>query len=311
MNFLRNFFFPTEANRGTPYGLSRRAFFAYLLIAVFLFFSFHFRSLPLASLIEPFLAFPSQEISALLNQARVEMGLPVLQENPVLARAAEKKINDMFSRQYFSHRTPDQKEPWAFLEEEEYKFSAAGENLAVNFTSARQTHDALMASPSHRANILNPAFREVGIAVRGGRFEGYPSVMVVQFFAAPGTQPVSILQEHIPAASSKPRPVETEKIAVPANVSPAPEVAGRALVSYQPDDIGFRIAVFIILLLILLPFLFLLLRKGVNPHDSELFLLQARTLILLISFGYLAFFAEAAPPEPAIDSFAASYGVNL
>ena len=335
LNFLRNFFLPTEVNRGTPYGLSLRAFFAYLLVAVFIFFSFYFRSLPLASLVEPFLTFSPQEISLLLNQERTEAGLQALRENPVLARAAEKKLNDMLSRQYFSHRTPEGKEPWAFLENEGYKFSAAGENLAGNFTSARQAHEALMASPSHRANILNRVFREVGIAVRGSEFEGYPSVMVVQFFGSPGTQPPSIWRETgevafqelkvlSPASPSSgsvssPKPqvlqkpqikIKTPMTAVPTDASPAPEVAGRLLISYRPDDMGFRIIILAILFLILLPFLFLLLQKGFNPRNSELSLLQARTLALLIFFGYLAF-AETALPGSAIDSFAASYVADL
>lgn len=338
MNFLHNFFFPTEANRGTPYGLSRRAFLGYLLVAVFLFFSFYFRSLPLASLVEPLLTFPPQEVSALLNQARVEMGLSALQENPVLARAAKKKVNDMFSRQYFSHRTPDQKEPWTFLEEEGYKFSAAGENLAVNFTSARQAHDALMASPSHRANILNPAFREVGIAVREGQFEGYSSIMVAQFFGTPVWSSPLTFSEPIPGTSSPifgeeggkvvfqelkvfpfpksaagERPVSKQEILPPktADVRPTPDrsesakIAGRAILSSQPNDIGLRVPVGIILIMVILPFLFLLFRGGFTAPE-----LTTRTLILILLFGYLAI-APIRASQPEIDFFAASYGVNL
>ncbi len=38
-----------------------------------------------------------------------------------------------------------------------------GENLATGFSDATSTHQAFMASPTHRANILNPRYSHVGI----------------------------------------------------------------------------------------------------------------------------------------------------
>ena len=45
-------------------------------------------------------------------------------------------------------------------------------------------HESLMNSPGHRANILNPAFDEIGIGIENGDFEGFDSVMVTQNFGA-------------------------------------------------------------------------------------------------------------------------------
>jgi uncharacterized protein YkwD len=49
-------------------------------------------------------------------------------------------------------------------------WSEIGENIAYNGT-VRRAHKALMASPGHRANILNPRMRRVGVGIveRGGR----------------------------------------------------------------------------------------------------------------------------------------------
>jgi uncharacterized protein YkwD len=44
-----------------------------------------------------------------------------------------------------------------------------GENLAMNIDSAAEVVEAWMNSPSHRENMLNPHFTEIGV----GYFEGY------------------------------------------------------------------------------------------------------------------------------------------
>jgi uncharacterized protein YkwD len=36
-----------------------------------------------------------------------------------------------------------------------------------------------LASPGHRRNILDPAFRHVGVGIAGGRFKGWPRAYVV------------------------------------------------------------------------------------------------------------------------------------
>ena len=59
------------------------------------------------------------------------------------------------------------------------RFGAAGENLALAPT-VQVAHDGLMNSPGHRANILNPRYRRVGIGVADGGMHGK---MFVQNFA--------------------------------------------------------------------------------------------------------------------------------
>lgn len=105
--------------------------------------------------------------------------------NPQLVAAAQAKANDMALRGYFSHVGPDGREPWAWIRDAEYDYQYAGENLAVRFGDSIEVERAWLASPSHRANLLDGRFTEVGIATAYGFYEGQPTTFVVQMFAAP------------------------------------------------------------------------------------------------------------------------------
>lgn len=54
-----------------------------------------------------------------------------------------------------------------------------GENLAEGFKTDKQTHKALMKSPTHRANIVNKNFKEVGI----GKKKCGKKTIVVELFS--------------------------------------------------------------------------------------------------------------------------------
>lgn len=138
-----------------------------------------------------FITFPnpaklSQEIINtilhLTNESRTDAGVSPLSINPALAAAAELKANDMVAKDYFSHYTPEGNPPWIFIDETKYPYSVAGENLAMNFTSANTVHSAFLASPSHKRNILDPRFNEVGFAVARGEINGAETQVLVEFF---------------------------------------------------------------------------------------------------------------------------------
>ena len=122
---------------------------------------------------------------ALTNNSRIEVGLPELLISDKLSVAAEKKAQDMFANQYFDHDSPQGLTPWDFIKSAGYKYRHAGENLAIDFISANSAHKALMESSSHRANILNVNYSEIGIAVVEDIFEGSKSIIIVEEFGAP------------------------------------------------------------------------------------------------------------------------------
>lgn len=121
----------------------------------------------------------------LTNGSRREAGLSELILNTQLASAAEKKADDMFQLQYFEHNSPDGKTPWVFIKSAGYEYVYAGENLAMDFVSAEGVHKALMESSSHRENILNVNYSDVGISVKKGLFKGAETIMVVEMFGLP------------------------------------------------------------------------------------------------------------------------------
>ena len=82
--------------------------------------------------------------------------------------AARAKLFDMLRRDYFAHRTPDGRQPWAFMQAAGYAFQIAGENLAKGFDNEPELQRAWMKSRGHRANILNPLFTEIGVADANG-----------------------------------------------------------------------------------------------------------------------------------------------
>lgn len=219
---LRSLFIPSSQNGNVPNLLRKSAFSIYLLLALTLIFSpFYFERSYVASLSKG-LSFGAEEVIRLVNGARENEGLPALVENEMLARAAEKKAEDMIARGYFAHFAPDGTSPWSFIKNEGYRYFAAGENLAVDFVSADAAHRAFMDSPTHRANILQPLFTEIGVAVRTGWYNGHESIYIVQFFGKPKTFTAGSTSEKLPESGVTLG--ESEKVLPPAEPVFVPEL---------------------------------------------------------------------------------------
>ncbi len=118
------------------------------------------------------------EMLELVNEERTSRGLKPLEADPEMREVAILHSKDMFERGYFSHYTPDGKDPFDRMREMNVTFRTAGENLALAPT-LDIAHTGLMNSPGHCANILKPQYGRVGIGiVRGGRH----GLMVTQKF---------------------------------------------------------------------------------------------------------------------------------
>lgn len=102
--------------------------------------------------------------------------------NPLLEQAAYLKAKDMAQKNYFAHISPEGITPWHWFKEVGYDFIYAGENLAVNFTNSNALHQAWLNSYTHRRNILNKNFKEIGIGIAEGIYKGEKAVFVVQLF---------------------------------------------------------------------------------------------------------------------------------
>jgi uncharacterized protein YkwD len=107
-----------------------------------------------------------------LNVERAHYGLRRLTINKRLSQAARRHARDMARRNYFSHDTLGGGSFVDRIRRTGYLSNArswtVGENLAWGsrgHSRPRVIMQMWMNSPGHRANILNPSFREIGIGV--------------------------------------------------------------------------------------------------------------------------------------------------
>lgn len=114
----------------------------------------------------------------LVNEERTKRGLKPLVADPQLVPVARAHSDDMFRRGYFSHYTPEGKDPFDRMKASGIDYLTAGENLALGQT-LRICHQGLMNSPGHRANILNPSYGRLGIGILDG---GSYGLMISQEF---------------------------------------------------------------------------------------------------------------------------------
>lgn len=184
-NWFKKYFIPHEGNQHKPHLLRWEAFLVFLGIIVFLEVIF---------LVQILVIFPKTDFFAnvlpnvlvdLTNTNRASSNFTPLKVNPLLEEAARLKAEDMAKRGYFGHNSPDGRTPWFWFQEAGYKFSYAGENLAINFFDSEDLMNAWLKSPTHRENILSKNFTEIGIATAKGIYNGREAVFVVQMLGKP------------------------------------------------------------------------------------------------------------------------------
>ena len=225
LRHLHNFFIPHTGNDHRPHALRPRALKWYVallvgikVIAVTLLFSAY----PDFARLSGDLA---AEVARMVNASREKASASPLILDPALTRAAELKAQDMLARAYFEHVSPDGTMPWEWINKNEYQFQAMGENLAMDFTTGESAHLALMQSDTHRTNILEKRYQNIGIGVASGNFAGRETNILVEFFAAPSTARAAAAASAVPPVSAKPAlpvPAEAPSSAVASAPVPPP-----------------------------------------------------------------------------------------
>ena len=140
-----------------------------------------------------------QKVLDQTNNERIKLGLEPLVYSSVLSESAKEKAQDMFANNYWAHNSPQGKTPWTFFDTVGYKYSTAGENLAKDFYNTDSLVSAWMNSPTHKANIVNSKYKEIGIAVVNGTLGDIKTTLIVQHF---GTPLVATTQEIISPKSN-------------------------------------------------------------------------------------------------------------
>lgn len=164
-----------------------------------------------------------EEVIRLTNVERANNGLAPLTANSTLSQAALAKGNDMLAKGYWAHFAPDGTSPWSFFLSFGYKYKYAGENLARDFADASTAVNAWMASPTHKENILNPNYKEIGIGVVEGSLSGTDTTIIVQFFgtsldSTTANIPVAKAQGVTTKTSAKPGPIKPTPTPIPTPV---------------------------------------------------------------------------------------------
>lgn len=216
---LKHWLFPRESNNQRarilhPYGMT----VLIVLVVVFQlgitwFSRVNPQILGYASQITP------QQIIDITNTKRREQGLGVLKYDSQLTAAAAAKGADMMARNYWAHVSPVGTQPWFFVTQSGYGYRYAGENLARDFADAQSVVNAWIDSPSHRENLYNPKYLDIGVAVIDGRLMDNETTLVVQMFgtrlsaqATPRPPEVASIEtvkaaEVLPAVVDEPKPL--------------------------------------------------------------------------------------------------------
>lgn len=105
-----------------------------------------------------------QKMIILINEERASRGLKPLLIDINLRIVARAHSQDMFTQGYFSHVSPNGKDPFDRMRSAGIKYQTAGENLAYA-PNVSIANEGLMNSPGHAANILSPDFGHIGIGV--------------------------------------------------------------------------------------------------------------------------------------------------
>lgn len=248
---LSHFFLPHPDTHKKAHLLSFKALIIYILFFLVLQFGLSSFSRIRPDVLGISSALSQQDLISLTNAERVKHGLAPLSEDARLNAAAVAKAQNMFEENYWAHYAPSGKDPWVFINGAGYKFTYAGENLARNFYNSSDVVNAWMASPTHKDNILNSHYRNIGIAVVEGKLNGQDTILVVQEFGTP----VESLAQAPPVPTIAPVSVSGLVVASPVSL---PIVASEQIQSEPKLDpylvlryagMGFLFGLFLLILL--------------------------------------------------------------
>lgn len=218
----QNWFLPRKDTHKKAHLISAEGLLIYILIFILLQVGFSIVGYTKPGVLGISGNIDQKRLIELTNIERQKKGLDPLTENSALDNAAALKAQNMFQENYWAHFAPSGKSPWDFILNAGYKFSFAGENLAKNFYKSDDVVVAWMNSSSHRDNLLNPKYKETGMAVVDGVLNGQQTTLVVQMF---GT--TDMLAARVPVVEVQGKQIEVPKedLAKPVLEAQAPVVA--------------------------------------------------------------------------------------
>ena len=198
-DIIKHLFVPQEKNNYRAKAIHLDFLTYYLVIALVLTFTFKAIGPNFHNILGFATDITVEKLLKLTNIERGNYGLSSLIYNEELSQAAQKKAEDMFEKNYWSHYTPDGSTPWDFILSSGYQYEYAGENLAKNFLFSNGVVDAWMNSLTHKENIVRKEYSDVGFAIVNGVLNGEQTTLVVQMFGRPSQD---ILAKETPSNTS-------------------------------------------------------------------------------------------------------------
>lgn len=105
----------------------------------------------------------AEQVLSLVNDFRSLNSLAPMRLNNQLNAAAQGHSQNMATQDFFAHRGNDGSTFDQRIRSAGYRFSTAAENIAAGYATAAAVVNGWINSPGHRANMLNPNMREVGV----------------------------------------------------------------------------------------------------------------------------------------------------
>lgn len=138
-------------------------------------------------------AYGSDILVQLTNKTREQYNVNPLNPNATLMSAAQAKAEHMVKNKYFAHFAPDGTTPWQFFNESGYSYKIAGENLAITNEDEQAVITSWMNSPTHRDNLLNNQYSDIGIGIAAyGEYENHSNTTVIVAFYATANSPLLV-----------------------------------------------------------------------------------------------------------------------
>ncbi len=222
MSFLRelkHIVVPHEKHKNIPH-LLRGEFVGMLSLLVITLFFVNQNNFKIISGLNLTGAIYPAVLADMTNADRTNSGLSKLAWNNTLEKAAGMKAADMVADSYFAHTSPRGITPWYWFDQAKYEFIYAGENLAIDFTESKDVQQAWLNSPTHRANLLNQHYTEIGISAVDGTYEGRTTTFIVEFFGKPTKTALASNTPTVDNAGNVPQVVPTT------DKNLQPEIAG-------------------------------------------------------------------------------------
>ncbi|MBP9758939.1 hypothetical protein KBD45_04525 [Candidatus Dojkabacteria bacterium] len=230
---IRDFFVPTSRNNFKAI-LLRSESIALVTLLMFVFDS-------LIGVLPSTMTSAQLDMNSLVylhNKERTQVGLNTLDLNSLLITSASNKAKAMLDSDCWDHYCPPGVSPWTFFNQAGYQYIHAGENLGEGFSDNNSLMRAWMNSPTHRANVIKPEYRELGLGFASGEYQNQEdnTIAVVHFGAREQTTPV-------PTPTPTPIPVTPTPINTPVvtpNITqvPTPIVTPVIIVTSNPTPIS-------------------------------------------------------------------------